>query len=133
MNKHFIFFNPWENRITDSLRLFMDLFHHKVLISALFCGGHIPLNLCHFFFDDIQVFVIHGYAVPCQLHDFSVFQNINLTCMFQHRRNIRRNIIAVFRKSDDQRTVFFYRNNLIRIIFIQNTEGIGSFNSMHHP
>ena len=132
MNKYVVFLYPWENGIPYSLWLFMNFFHHKMLVTAFFCCRYIPLNFCYFFFNDIQVLIINCHVVPGQFDNLTIFKNINLSCMFQYGRNIRGDIIPLFGKSDNERTVFFYCNDLVRIIFINDSKSIGTFDTAHN-
>ena len=53
----------WHNGIFQCLRLVIDFFLHKVIISALLSSGSIPVNVEHFWCNDVLIHIIEYDSV----------------------------------------------------------------------
>ncbi len=108
-------------------RLFKDLLHHKMFVTAFFGCRNIPVHtegLTLLFFSQL---IVNIHFIPCNAGYFFVFQDQYITGIFQDCRNIGCNIVLILAKSYNQWTVFSCRNKHVGIVNRQYSEGISPF------
>ena len=99
-------FDSWRDRILNCLGLLIDLFEHKVLISALFGRLCVPLDRCAFFFDRLFIQVIETDMVRLHAHNLHIVDEVDRLCVFQNGRDVRCDEIALLCASHNHRAVF---------------------------
>ena len=125
-----IFYNRIDG-IGNRFRLLVDFFHHKVLISSLFSSFCIPINLLWFFFNFFAIQIVKGDLSPFHMSHLQISNIINISCIFQNRRNIGSNIRLPVSHTQNHRAVFSCYKNLSRIITEHHGECIGTSDAYH--
>ena len=83
-----IFIKPPVYSLINSLRLFMYLLKHKMLVAFLFGCISIPCHMEHVSVDFLTSFIVNSYIIFSQYYRFIVFYKIYLSYIFKQSRNI---------------------------------------------
>ena len=118
--------------IPHSGGLFVDLLHHKVLVTAFFGGFGVPLDGAGFFFNRFFINVEKLNTVRGQAGDFQVINVIHRAGIFQQSRNVRCDQAAVFGLADNQRAVFPHCVYHAGLVCKQDAQRIRTTHMHHH-
>ena len=102
-----------------------------MFIPALFRRIYIPVNMGRVFLDRLLIHIIKFHGICCHADDLFIFNEINISCVFQDCRYIGCDNTSPLCMTDDQGTVLSHGIKLIRMILKQNTKGIGSLHPVH--
>ena len=135
-NSHCFEVNPaiFDHRIQGILncfRLLMDLFHHEMFKTGLFCRFCIPFDFRSLLLDFIPVQVIEMSFSRSQLCKLKVAYIIHISGIFQDSRDIGRHIGLPIRNTDDHRAVLTGYPDLTGIVTEHQLQRIGSANTHH--
>ena len=61
------------NGVAECFRLFVDFFHHEIIITAFFCGSHIPADVMDIRSVHFAIFVFYNDFIFCQLRNMTFF------------------------------------------------------------
>ena len=128
---HMSVFHISTNSILNCLRLLMDLFEHKVLISAFFCCCRIPLDLHNILLDLLAVDIIEMDLITGKLCNLKIANIINSSCLIQNSRNIRCDQASGILLANDQRTILTGSKQFARIILKHHAKSIGTADTQH--
>ena len=103
-----------------------------MLIAAFFRCIYIPFHSMHFFFNFFFINIVKCDLIFFQHCDFFILNIENISCVFQDRRHIGSDQIAFFSFSHYERAVFSKGKQLIREIFKQDSQGVGTVNTVHY-
>ena len=118
--------------ITHSFWLVMNFFQHEMFITALFCSFCIPVNMEHFFIDRIAFTVKYGYIITRYDSEFTIVQDVCITCIVNDCWNIGSNEVFPFAKADNQWVFFFSTNDFIWFISTDNFKSVCTVNTIEH-
>ena len=102
-----------------------------MLISALLGCIHIPLNTHRLLFNRLLIYAEEFHGILFQPYDLFILNKIYIPRILKNCRNVRSNDASPRRVPYDQRTVLPDRIKFIRMIFKNNSEGIGPFHPVH--
>ena len=109
----------------------MDFFHHKMLISTLFCCLGIPFNLYKFFFYLITIKVIKCYITICKTSNLHIANIIYISCIIKYSWYIRANIAVAITDTKYHWTVFSCYIYFIWIFLEHNCKCVRTTNPDH--
>ena len=127
-----VFRNMCTKCITNSLRLIMNFFQHKVFITAFFCCFRIPVNVKYFFINWITFTVKYRYSIASNDSHFTIAQDVCITCVVNNSWNIGSNEVFPFAEADNQRVFFLCTNDFIRFIGTDDFESIRTVYTIQH-
>ena len=113
------------------LRLLVDLFHHEVLIAALFRGFRVPQDFHRLLFDFVPVQVVEGNALGAEPGQFQVAHIINGAGVFQNGRHIRGKKLLAVSGADDHGAVLPGGVDFAGIVLEEHSQSIGAANTNH--
>ena len=122
-------------RIAHGTRLLVDFLHHEMLISVLFGGCGIPLDLDKRLFDFFAVDVVQVKRFAGQAGDFLIIDIDDVAGVIQHGGNVGSDhmpLIFAVAASDDERTVLAGRIQHAGLVAEKNAQRIASANADHH-
>ena len=102
----------------------MNLFHHEMLETALFCRLSVPVNSFHFLLYLCTVKVVECDFALGKLCKLKVSDIVNTSCVLEDRRNIGRKIALSVLDTDYHRAVLAGSIYLIGIVLEHNSKRI---------
>ena len=117
--------------ICNSLRLLHDLLEHEVLIAALFCCGHIPVDGLNFLFDFVAEFVHDNDFIRTHDRYFVVVKNDELPGTADNSGDIRCDHVFAFTDTDDERIAAARCDDFLCIIHRYNAECVRAAQTLH--
>ncbi len=130
-NYDFSVFNPRGKCIRHRLWLLIHLFEHKMLITALLCGIHIPLDPHGLLFNGLLVHIEEPHLILCHKDDLFIFNKINVPRVLQDCRDVRGKDAAVIHMPYDQRAVLAHGIQLARMIPEKDAKRIRALHPVH--
>ena len=121
------------DRITDSLRLLIDLLHHEMLEAALFCRLRIHLDLDELLFDRLLIEIEELCLSGGELRDLGIVDVVHVLAVLENRRYIGGDIGLALFDADDHRCVLPGDVDLPRAVHEHEFEGIGAADPHHCP
>ena len=118
-------------RIQYCLWLFMDLFHHEMLISGFFRCFCIPFNGFQLSLDLISIKIVEGDFAFFHTRHLQISDIIYIAGVFQDRRYVRSDKGFIFCHSKDHGAVFSGYIYFTRIILEHDRKGIGTTDTYH--
>ena len=107
----------------------MNFLDHEMLVAALFRRIHIPFDDFGFLLHLVAVQIVEGDAVGAHPRKLQIIQIVNITRIFQNRRNIRSQKRTMFCFAQNERAVLARGIDFIRIIAEHDRQRIGSADS----
>ena len=107
--------NALAHRIAYSLRLFVNLLEHKVLIAALLRSLRIPSDFKYFFVHRLSCAIADSNAVLSHYSKLSIGKNISAPCTRDDSRYIGCNKIFSITKPYDKRIILLRTDEHIRV------------------
>ena len=102
-----------------------------MLVACFFSCFCIPFDLRWLFLNLISVQIVKGNGPIFQTCHLQISNIINISGIFQNRRNIRSHIAVSVLHADDHRTVLAGNVNLPGIILEHDRQGIGTADTDH--
>ena len=124
-------FNYRVQCIFNSFRLFMDLLHHEMLKTALFCCFCIPLNLCSLLFNLITIQIIKMCFTRSQLCKLKITDIIYISRIFENCWNIRSHICFTICNSYNHRAILTSHPNFTWIVTKHKFQCIWTTHAYH--
>ena len=109
----------------------MDLFHHEMLVTALFRCFRIPLNMFFLFLDFFPVQIVKGDLAFADTGHLQISDIIHVSCVFQDSRNIGCDIGSAVLHTQDHRAVFAGYINFTWISLERDRKGIRATDTYH--
>ena len=119
-------------RVAHGGRLFVDLFHHEMLIAAFFGSLGIPLDGGGLVLDGFLVDVEKLDGVRRQARDLEVVDVVHRAGVLEQRRHVGRDDGAVFAPADDERAVLAHGVDDARLVGKQDAQCVGAAHMHHH-
>ena len=108
--------NALAHRIANSLRLFVNLLEHEVLIAALLRSLCIPCNLKYLLRYGLSRTIFHLDAVLAHQSKLSITEDISTARARNNRRNVGGNEVLPLAQTDDERVVLLRADEDIRML-----------------
>ena len=118
-------------RIAHCLGLLHDLLEHKVLITALFSRGQIPVDRLHLLFDHVAELVHYNHAVRTDDRNLVVVKDNVFLGTADDCRDVGSNHVLAFTNADDQRVITACRNDLFGIIHRDHAQCVRTTDTLH--
>ena len=118
--------------VPHRLGLLQNLLEHKVLISALFSGGDLPVHLMALLFHRAEIGVVHPAVVGGELGDLPVVQVADLPGVADDRRHVGGHEVEPLPKAQDERAVLPGGDQPVGAVGAQNPQGIGPLDAVEH-
>ena len=117
--------------ISDCFWLLMDFFHHEMLESGFFGCFCIPFDRLHFFLDFFAIKIVESDLTLADASHLQVADIVNISCVFQNRRNVGCHIGFSIGYTKDHRAVFTCHIKFFRIVFKHNCKCVGTTDTNH--
>ena len=109
----------------------MDLFQHKVLITALFSCINIPVNGCRCFLDLFAINIIKMYILSGKTCNLFILHIIYTSGVFQDSRHIGGDVGGSLLHTQDHRAVLTCHIDFPRIVPEHNSQCVGAADADH--
>ena len=118
--------HPRADRCRDGSRLLVDLLEHKVGVTALFGGFHIPVCGQLFALYRLAELVIEADAL-CRAHGHvPFFQHAVPAGVLEQRRDIRRHKVFALAPAHDERAFPLDRKDGVRVVLEQHCQRVAA-------
>ena len=121
------------DRITDGLRLLIDLLHHEMLEATLLRGLCIHLDFDELLFDRLLVEVEELSLSGAELRDLGIVDVVHVLAVLENRRYIGGDIGLALFDADDHRCILPGDVDLPRAVHEHEFEGVGAADPHHCP
>ena len=121
------------DRITDRLRLLVDLLHHEMLEATLLRGLCIHLDFDELLFDRLLVEVEELSLSGAELRNLGIVDVVHVLAVLEDRRYIGGDIGLALFDADDHRCILPGDVDLPRAVHKHKFEGIGAADPHHCP
>lgn len=124
--------DTWKDRIPEGFGLLHDLLGHKVLVTALFGGGDLPIHVAALLLHRLEQRVVDLDPVGGQNRDIPVVQIGDLTGVLDDGGHIGSQKVEPLAVAQDQRTILPGGDQLVRPVGADDAEGIGALDAVEH-
>ena len=117
--------------VGNCLGLLHDLLEHEVLIAALFCGGHIPVDRLDFLLDNVAELVHDNDLIRTNDSDLVVIEDDEAAGTADDSGDVGGNHVLTLADADNERIVAAGRNDFLRVVHGHNAERVGAAQTLY--